>query len=59
MQLKNDDLTDRTVAIVADLVESLAPREGEPFGHLTPEEARRLVRDLVWLASWIVKARLR
>lgn len=59
MHPEPDELHDRTLGIMADLAEAVLPRDGERFGHLTRDEARRLVRDLVWLAAYLVRTRAR
>lgn len=54
---RKDEVSARAGWIVLHLTEAIVPREGEPFGHITPEEARTLVRDLLWIAAYVLRTR--
>ena len=50
------ELTHHSVTLCARLLEAVAPSEGQPWGHITREEARALARDLVRLARVLLRA---
>ena len=51
-----EELSRMGIHTVARLLEAVAPREGEPWGKITREEARALARDLVQLAATVIRA---
>lgn len=51
-----EELSRMGMRAAAHVLEAIAPREGQPWGKITKEEARALARDLVTLAAALIRA---